>query len=320
MSHGAEEWTMSITEVAAPTGEQYRIAHGDAEVEITEVGATVRSYTVGGTPVLDGFDVGSRATDGRGQVLAPWPNRIADGRYRYGTREVQCPLTEPAAADAIHGLVRWSDWALLERTDSSVVLTCAVRPQPGYEWALRLRVGYHLDDTGLTVELTATNTGPERAPFGAGFHPYLRLPGRRVDELLLTVPAECRVLTDGGHESVEEPVGGTEWDFRSARRIGDVALDTAYGRLTRGRDGRAVAVLADPDGRRTVRLWVDEGFRYLMVYTADQVHATDRRRQAVAVEPMTCPPQAFRTGTDVVELEPGGSWGGRWGLRPDLGS
>jgi aldose 1-epimerase len=309
---------MSITEVAAPSGEQHRIGHGDAEVQITEVGATLRSYVVGGTPVLDGFEVTSRATDGRGQVLAPWPNRIADGRYRYGGREIQCPLTEPARRDAIHGLVRWSDWALLERTDSSVVLGCAVRPQPGYEWALRLRVGYHLDDAGLSVELAATNDGSERAPFGAGFHPYLRLGEHRVDDLLLAVPAECRVLTDGGDESVEEPITGTEWDFRSARRIGDVALDTAYGRLVRDHDGLAVAVLADPEGTASVRLWVDDAYRYLMVYTADEVHDAGRRRRAVAVEPMTCPPQAFRTGTDVVELDPGESWRGRWGLRPDL--
>jgi aldose 1-epimerase len=309
---------MISTEVAAPSGQQHRISHGDAEVVITEVGATLRSYTVSGVPVLDGFELTSRATDGRGQVLAPWPNRIADGRYRFGGRDVQCPLTEPSRRDAIHGLVRWSDWALLERTRSSVALACAVRPQPGYEWALRLQVLYSLDAAGLTVELAATNDGPERAPFGAGFHPYLRLGGHRVDDLALSVPAECRVLTDGGEASVEEPVADTRWDFRRARRIGDVALDTAYGRLVRDRDGRAVAVLADPAGSASVRLWVDEAYRYLMVYTADDVHDPLRRRRAVAVEPMTCPPHAFRTGTDVVELDTGQSWRGRWGLSPDL--
>ncbi len=222
-----------------PTGQQFRIAHGDAEVHVTEVGATLRRYTV------------------------------------------------------------------------------AVRPQPGYEWALQLRVGYHLDDDGLRVELTATNTGHERAPFGAGFHPYLRIWGGPVDDLWLAVPARCRVLADADG-SREDPVDGTEWDLRSLRRIGTLALDTAYGGLVRHDDGRAVAVLADGEGTSAVRLWVDEAFGYLMVYTADEVHSADRRRRAVAVEPMSCPPQAFRTGTDVVDLEPGGSWHGRWGLSPEL--
>ena len=98
-----------------------------------------------------------------------------------------------------------------------------------------------------------------------------------------------------------------------------VALDTAYGRLVRGEDGRAVVVLTDPERDAAVRLWVDEAYRYLMVHTGDEVHAAQRRRGALAVEPMTCPPEAFRTGADVVELEPGASWRGRWGLRPDLG-
>ncbi|HTW15988.1 MAG TPA: aldose 1-epimerase family protein [Nocardioides sp.] len=299
-----------------PSGEQFRIAHGDASAEVTQVGATLRSYAVGGTPVLDGFDVTERATDGRGQVLAPWPNRIADGRYSYGGREVRCPLNEPDRGDAIHGIVRWSDWSVLDHTGADVTLACAVRPQPGYEWALALRVGYHLDDGGLTVTLTAANTGTERAPFGAGFHPYLRLGDRHLDDLCLAVPAGCRVRTDVGCDTVEEPVAGTAWDLRGGRPLRGLVLDTAYGCLGRRLDGRAVAVLADPEGAHEVALWVDEAFPYLMVYSADQVRDPGRRRRAVAVEPMSCPPQAFRTGTDVVHLEPGEGWRGRWGILP----
>lgn len=309
---------MSTAVVAAPSGTQHTITHDAHQVVVTEVGATLRSYTVDGTAVLDGFEASARATDGRGQVLAPWPNRIAEGRYRYAGRDLQCPLTEPARGDAIHGLVRWSDWTLVDHQGSSVALTCAVRPQPGYEWLLRLDIRYRLDDAGLTVELTARNESAERAPFGAGFHPYLRLGDHLVDDLLLTVPADRRVLTDDGERSVEERVAGTAWDFRDARRVGGLALDTAFTGLVRGDDGRAVTVLAEPGGGRAVRLWVDEAFGHLMVYTADEVHRPERRRQAVAVEPMTCPPQAFRTGADVIELEPGATWSGRWGVGPAL--
>ena len=82
----------------------------------------------------------------------------------------------------------------------------------------------------------------------------------------------------------------------------------------RGKDGRAVATLSDPDGDARVSLWVDESFPYLMVYTGDDVAEAERRRRAVAIEPMTCPPQAFRSGTAVITLPPGGSWHGAWGL------
>ena len=92
-----------------PSGRQFAIAHGSSEVQITQVGGTLRSYTVDGQPVVDGFGIDERSTDGRGQVLAPWPNRLTDGRYQYGGHEVEAPLNEPSRHCAIHGLVRWLD-------------------------------------------------------------------------------------------------------------------------------------------------------------------------------------------------------------------
>ena len=110
-------------------------------------------------------------------------------------------------------------------------------------------------------------------------------------------------------------MAATPHDFRQPRRIGPVELDLAFGDLTIERDGRAVARLGDPDSERSVELWVDPAYRYLMVYTGDEVGEHRRRRTAVAIEPMTCPPDAFRTGVDLIELEPGKPWDGSWGLR-----
>ena len=109
-------------------------------------------------------------------------------------------------------------------------------------------------------------------------------------------------------------MSGTQLDFRTTVPIGAAHLDAAFAGLRRDTDGRAVATLFDPDGDARISLWVDESFPYLMVYTGDDVEEPERRRQAVAIEPMTCPPQAFRSDTAVVTLEPGGSWQGTWGL------
>lgn len=301
-----------------PTGEHHVIRHGTSEAHITEVGATLRACTMEGTDVLDGFAEHERATDGRGQVLAPWPNRIAEGRYRYGGRDVQCPLTEPARNNAIHGLVRWIDWQLEDRQQDSVVLSCAVRPQPGYEWQLAVQVTYRLGEEGLVVGLTAVNTGTERAPFGAGFHPYLKVAGQPIDDLVLRLPATHRLADNNDGRDVE-PVADSDFDFRDARRVGTQQLDTAYTGLLRDERGRATTLLSDPDGEHQVQLWVGEAYRHLMVYTGDQVHDPQRRRSAVAIEPMTCPPQAFRTGIDLIELEPEESWTGDWGVSASLG-
>jgi len=266
-----------------------------------------------GLDVIDGFGADERSVDGRGQVLAPWPNRLSEGSYRYGEHDCQAPLNEVARNDAIHGLVRWLDWSLVAQSPDSVNLSCSLRPQPGYEWQLDLDVTYTVSGDGLTVALRAVNVDHEQAPFGAGFHPYVTLDTGSVDRLALTVPA-AGWLDPAGSARLA-PVTATAWDFTRSRPIGPTQLDTAFGDLVRDPHGRAVARVEDPLTGRSVHLWVDEAYRYLMVYTADLVQSPERRRTSVAIEPMTCPPDAFRTGTDLIELRPGETWRGVWGIR-----
>jgi aldose 1-epimerase len=212
-------------------------------------------------------------------------------------------------------MVRWLDWSEVSLTEHDVVLACVLRPQPGYAWQLSLQVGYLLAADGLTVTAAATNESDEPAPFGLGFHPYLGL-GTAVDGLELRAPARSYVPAPADPDERPTPVDvtGSHLDFREPRPLGPHVLDTLLGDLVRGDDGRAVVHLVDPATARGVRLWVGEAFGYLMVYTGDAVVPVERRRRSVAIEPMTCPPHAFRSGVDVVSLAPGESWGGSWGL------
>ena len=78
-------------ETTAATGDQWVIGHGHQRAVVTEVGATLRSFTVGDRPVVDGFGPEEWSHGGRGQVLAPWPNRLGDGAYRFGDVSAQAP-------------------------------------------------------------------------------------------------------------------------------------------------------------------------------------------------------------------------------------
>jgi aldose 1-epimerase len=178
-------------------------------------------------------------------------------------------------------------------------------------------VEYRLGDDGLTVAASSTNVSDAPAPFGIGFHPYLTAGTPVVDDSLLTIPARRRLLTDArGLPTGEGAVAGTEFDFTVRRPVGAARLDTAYTELIRGDDGRTRVELDRPDGERGLTLWADQEFRYLMVYTGDTLRPRSRRRLAVAVEPMTCPPNALRSGSDVIRLGPGASWSGNWGITP----
>jgi aldose 1-epimerase len=299
--------------VPAPSGEQFELALGEQRAVVVGVGGGLRVYAVGGSDLLDGYRENEMSMSGRGQVLIPWPNRVQGGRYEFGGRSHQLALDEPAAGNAIHGLVRWVDWTVVEREASRVVVGHTLHPQPGYPFTLALSIEYELSGAGLRVQTTATNLGPEPCPFGCGAHPYLTVGTATVDEVLLHVPARTVLRSDEhGIPIGSVAVDGTEYDFREGRPIGAVKLDTGFTGLERDEDSLARVELRRGDGHSGLTLWADENYRYLMLYTGDD--RPDVNRRSLAVEPMTCPPNAFRSGDDLIVLEPGGSFEGAWGI------
>jgi aldose 1-epimerase len=285
---------------------------------VVGVGAGLRTYMVSGETVIDGYEQAEMCAGGRGQLLMPWPNRLGDGRFEWQGQVLQTALTEPEHHNAIHGLVRWVPWMVTDGDPDLVSLAYRLYPQPGWPWILDLSVKYSLSDAGLEVSLTAVNQpgGAGPCPFGAGCHPYLFAFGGVVDDATLTVPAETAYVADErGLPVAQRPVEGTEVDFRVARRIGPLRLDTAFTNLRRGADGRAVVELAEGAGSgRSVRLWMDEAFTHLMVFSGDTLAEVDRRRRGLAVEPMTCAPDMLRSGDGRVVLDEGEAFTATWGL------
>jgi aldose 1-epimerase len=299
---------------ALPSGEQIEIRAGDQRAVVVEVGAGLRSYTVGDREVIDGYGADEMASAGRGQVLMPWPNRIEDGAYEFDGARHQLPLTEPEARNAIHGLVRWVDWSPVERQADRVSLEHTLHAQPGYPFTLALRIEYALSEAGLRVTSSATNLGERPCPYGTGQHPYVRLGAEGVDALVLRAPGQTVLYADSrGLPAGSGPVNGTEYDFRQPRAIGATKLDNAFTDLERDEDGRARVELRHPDGESALTVWLDESYSYLQLFTGDPLPSVARR--SLAVEPMTCPANAFRTGDGLIVLEPGASTTASWGIQ-----
>jgi aldose 1-epimerase len=295
------------------SGHQYAIAAGPYQAVITEQGAGLRALSHDGIPLVLSYDADELPPAAFGQLLAPWPNRVDRGRYRYEGTAYQLDISEPELDTAIHGLVRWVPWTVVEHERHRLVLGHRLLGGSGYPFRVDLSVDYELDATGgLTVRMSAHNAGTGPAPYGHGMHPYLTM-GRPVDECTALVPADRylpvneRSIPSGPAEDVT----GTPQDFREPRRMRNSLVNHAYTGLSRDADGRATARLS-ADGR-TVSLWADASFPWLQVYTADEVPGADRR-MGLAVEPMTCPPNAFATGHDVIDLKAGHTVSGSWGI------
>lgn len=284
----------------APSGEQVEIVGDGQRAVVVEVGGGLRSYSVDGVELLDGYPQTAMCTSGRGQLLIPWPNRLQGGTYEFDGRRHRLPLTEPERGNAIHGLVRWSPWTVAERAADRVVVRHVIHPQPGYPFEVDVRVEYALLPTGLTVTTTATNVGAET-----------------VDSIVLRAPGRSVLVSDDdGIPTGRVAVAGTEYDFLEPRLIGGAMLDNAYTELDRAEDGIASVDLHHETSGAGVTVWLDETYCYVMIFSGDPL--PDVNRRSLAVEPMTCPPDAFRTGQDVVRLEPGTSSTGTWGITPSL--
>ena len=298
----------------SPSGEQVELEHGDYRATVVEVGGGLRTMEHAGQPVIEGYPEDQMAPSGRGVLLVPWPNRLHGGRYTWDGVTAEAALDEPEQQNAIHGLARYRSWTPTDRSDSTVTMRLLLRPQPAYPFTVSFAARYELGDDGLTVTMSATNEGDRDAPYGCGAHPYFTAGAERLDETVLRLPARTWIPTGPAQLPLDpEPVEGTQYDFREPRPLGKVKMDHGFTDLERGPDGRAVASLEAPSGRR-VELWLDEGFGYLQVYTGDTLPEEVRRRSA-AIEPMTCPPDAFRSGTDVIRLEPGRTTSASWGVR-----
>jgi aldose 1-epimerase len=304
-----------------PTGQQFELSLGTARAVITQVAASIREFSIDGQQLTEPYGADVRPPFGTGIVLVPWPNRIEDGIWIHDGEEQLLDLTEPELHNALHGLLRDRPYDLVSQTAGSVTLAATVFPTRGYLFELDTTVRYELLPNELRVTHVIRNAGLEAAPVAVGTHPFFRIGDIPTEELTLTVPAGTRFETDARLNPVSggpvdgSPVAGTRFDLRAGRRIADLDLDDAFGDV-QVEGGEIRSRLTAPDGR-WVELWQQPQFPYIQVFTT-RIYPRDGgapTSTAVAVEPMTAPPNAFNSGTGLRWLQPGETWSLSWGIR-----
>lgn len=283
-------------------GELIALEAGEYKATVTTVGAALQGLSFRGQDLVLPFPADELPPAYSGKTLMPWPNRVAGGAYDFGGKTYGLPVNEPATGSALHGLVLWSDWRVEQRSQSSVTLTHLLHGEPGYPFQLALSVSYLLDaGTGLSVELQARNCGTAAAPYGCGSHPYITVDGEDISTCELGFRAGKVLLTD---ERLR-PAGltdtrATDFDFSTARTIAAQSLDHAFTALAE--EEWAVTLRSPALGLSAVVRSTRSQAPWLQLYTGEL-----RGRKGLAVEPMSCPPDAFNSGQDLVVLEPGQS-------------
>jgi aldose 1-epimerase len=297
------------------SGDQVVLSAGALRLTVVTVGGGMRELIVGDWHVLDGYGRDEIAPGGAGQVLAPWPNRLAEGRYEFEGVSYQLPLTEPSKGNALHGFARWERWTLENRDATSAVLGVILAPRAGYPFSLELEVKYNVTPSSVGVEIRGRNVGRRALPYANGFHPYFSIGTPQIDHALLEVPSRVSLTMDDRQiPTGRSAVDGTVHDFTRARPIGPARPDTAYTDLVRGRDGMARVRLSDPTGSPSVAVRLGAAYTHVMAFTGDTLSDEHRRRRSLAIEPMTAAPNAFQSGDGLMVLAPGETHVAEWGI------
>jgi aldose 1-epimerase len=284
---------------------EIELVSGDWTAVVSSHGASLRGLSFQGNAVVTGYRGAANKQGGQGDVLIPFPGRVAGGRYRWDGLDYQLPLTDKDGPNAIHGFVRKVDWEVDSRSPVSAAFTLKFAGAQGYPFPLTLRLEYSLDANGLQVDTIVTNDGAQDAPVAMGFHPYFTVGSKLVDTDTLTLPfsevLEFRQLIPTGRVLTVEEAG---LDFRAGRAIGATQFNHCFASPARSADGLVRVRLNC--GLLAFSVWMDEGFDYCVVYTGDAL-PPDIARTSIAIEPMSC-------GTDALNHP-------EWGLkRLDVGS
>jgi aldose 1-epimerase len=295
------------------SGTQVHLSRGVQSATIATVGAALRVYSVSGSDVVVRFREDEVAPAFHGMVLAPWPNRLADGHYTFGGRDLQLAISEPARNTALHGLSCWDNWTVATASADAATLVLDLPASPGYPFSLRVSVTYALTDDGLTITTTALNTGATALPYGVGFHPWISPGAGSLDDCTLELGADTLVTVDGRLLPTGTTAVASDMDYREARTLAGSDLDDAFVDPTRDADGRSWARLKRGDGS-TVAIWMDDAAKAWQVCTGNHISPASAQRSGVAIEPMSCIADAFRTGDHLVTLEPGEHHTLAWGM------
>ena len=301
-----------------PTGRGVVLERDGVRAEVGSVAAVLRSLTVNGADLTLPIPADRAPAMCNGVILSPWPNRVRAGRWVLDGEPQQLDITEPERGGALHGLLQFADYEATEQRADAVTLAATIYPQHGWPFLVETWVRYQLESDGLTVTHGARNLSTARAPYATGSHPYLKVGDAPIADLELTVPASTYFAVDERLDPTGEvEVTGTPYDVRTPQRVGGLAFDTAFGGVQHAEvaNGRGdVAWLTAPDGSRTT-LWQSTEWGYVQVFTTHLMPSADGPIDAIAIEPMTAPPDALNSGQGLVWIEPGASWEGSWGLR-----
>lgn len=240
----------------------------------------------------------------KGSKLSPFPNRLTAGQYSFEGEDYQMIVNEIDRNNNLHALLHCRPFEVVDTVDGSDNCQLVLRYQylgtdQGYPFAYAMTVTISFGKEGTRFDTSIENIGQGGMPIGDGWHPYFQF-DNGVEQLTLEMGAAKRIFSLAGN-AVSDTHG-----FESGQELADMALDDCF--QVTDINVPFVVSMTDPSNEMKVQLFQEKEYGYCQIYSPDS-------RKTLAVEPVTCPPNAFNTGESLVVLKPNEKWELGFGIK-----
>jgi aldose 1-epimerase len=277
------------------------LASGDSRAVINLVGAALVGLRFGEFELIPQIDLGPKVF--AGTLLTPWPNRIQGGSYEFEGEQYQLEIRD-GMGNALHGLVDEQRAEVIEHQGPVLKLRNFVKSFEGYPANLVVETVFELSETELTVSYSVLNKGPGNAPVGIGTHPYFPY----TDGTKIEINAKTAAVHGGSMIPIGKvPTSELGLGPGKTALVAQLKLDTQFSQL-----GDPVVTVTNHE--YSFEVWQKDA-NWLMVYNTTVFPWAKGVGNAIAIEPQTCPADAFNTGEDLRVLASGESTSMRWGVR-----
>ncbi len=227
-----------------------------------------------------------------GTFLAPFPNRIKEGRYKFNETEYQLELTDKGFNNALHGFLYELPFSIhhIDENLGILSLDSYFNGAVGYPFQLYFKNTFQLKERELIITSYVGNESETHVPFGMGWHPYIST-GTSVDLLQLKMPGKKLFEQNNQHIPTGKLLENER--FLDKNLIADRFMNDCY---ILENNNQTYIYDAQKDLNIVITQQTGEkAYNYCTYYTPPE-------RDCIAVEPMTAAPDAFNNGHGLITL------------------
>ncbi len=249
--------------------------------------------------VIDGYRteeevINDHRTAFKGSKLSPFPNRILNGTYDFNGKTYQLPINEVGANNNLHALLHNEPFKIIGETASEHEAILKLEydykgNDQGYPFGYSLKLTYQFEKDEISINTEIVNTSNTVIPIGDGWHPYFRF--ENLDNVQMKMGQAIRKSSNSGNK-----LNGSH-GFEQLRAIGQDSLDDCF--EVNGADSFSIQLI-DEQQDLELEIWQEsesQKYKYFQIYTPPT-------RKSIAIEPVTCVPNAFNTGEGLIILKP----------------